>query len=166
MKRIAFLLAIISIVLTSIDAQQVNDNIDHIAFRFSHSRRIPNSFVEIELIKRKSETTVYVNSTPMNNDKQWERTRIDTSFMIENTIFEELTNQVLLLTKIDLNRALFLGAGLDGTASTIEFGKYGATVAYKFWDPDYLTDKRGLSVFFDLCKKIIKIGGLDPQEIF
>jgi hypothetical protein len=50
--------------------------------------------------------------------------------------------------------------------ATIEFGKYGATIAYGFWNPDELTEDRGISDFFDLCKNIVIIGGLNPAETF
>ena len=143
--------------------QQVNDKIDYIAFRFSHSLRIPYSQVTIEIIKRQTETIVEVHSKPMNNDNEWKSSKIDKSFGIEEKIFIELTNEVLDLNKIDLKKALV--GGVDGTECAIEFGTYGSTVTYKFWSPDYDTRKRELTDFMRLCKELIKIGGLDPSKV-
>jgi hypothetical protein len=144
-------------------AQQINDKIEYIGFKNEHSRRILNQKVTIELIKRQFETVVKVKSNPMNNDKQWEKTKIDTTFTIETKLFIELANEVLILNKTDLNKALT--GGLDGTECEIEFGQFGSTLTYKFWTPDYDTEQRGLTDFLKLCKKLIDIGGLNPVDI-
>ncbi len=166
MKRIALLVTLMTLGLIPSKAQQLTKNINHIVFQFSHSKRIPNHYLEIELIKRESSTRVHVNSTPMNNDRNWRNTKIDTTYFVDNVVFERLAVQAVTLTKIDLYRAFILEAGLDGTNATIKFGKYGATIAYSFWNPEDLTEDRGLSDFFDLCKSIVMIGGLNPVEIF
>ena len=100
---------------------------------------------------------------PMNSDKRWEKTKVDTIFSIDSEKFIELANDMLILSKIDLNKAMT--GGLDGTECTIEFGQYGSTVAYKFWTPDYNTKQRGLTDFLILCKKLIEVGGLKSNEI-
>jgi hypothetical protein len=166
MNRIALILALMTLTLLPSNAQQLIENINHLVFRFSHSKRIPNHYVEIELIKRESITRVHVNSTPMDNDRNWINTKVDTTYFVENSVFERLAIQAVTLTNIDLYRAFNLEAGLDGTTATIMFGKYGATVSYRFWNPDHLTEYRGLSDFYDLCKNIVLIGGLKPEEIF
>jgi len=143
--------------------QQTNDKIDYIGFKFYHSLRFVNHEVSIEIIKRKSEVVVKTTSTPMNNDKEWENTKIDTSFTIDKSKFIELTNKVSELNKINLNKAMI--GGLDGTLCTIEFGTYGSTVSYKFWTPDCDTKERELSYFLNLCKILIETGGLEPKEI-
>lgn len=162
-NRIILLISILTMISSICFAKQINDKIEYIAFKFDHSRRIPNKNVTIEIIKRQSEIVVKVKSTPMNSDKQWEKTKIDTTFTIDKKKFIELANDMLILNKIDLNKALT--GGLDGTECTIEFGQYKSTVAYKFWSPDYDTKQRGLSDFLSLCKKLIEVGGLNPKEI-
>lgn len=144
-------------------AQQVNEKINYIAFKFEHSRRIPNYMVTIEIIKRQAETVVKVNSIPRGSDKRWANTKIDTSFIIASKLFVDLANEVLALNKTNLTKALL--GGKDGTECTIEFGTFGSTVAYKFWSPDYDTEQRGLTDFLKLCKKLIEIGGLKTKEI-
>jgi hypothetical protein len=144
-------------------SQQINDNIDYIAFKFEHSRRIPYNQVTIEINKRESETEVKVHSIPMNNDKQWENTKIDKSFKIDTKLFTELANEVMVLNKIDLKKALT--GGLDGTECSIEFGTFGSTVTYKFFSPDVETENRDLIDFLNICKKIIEIGGFNPKDI-
>jgi len=144
--------------------QQVIEKVDYIAFRFDHSRRIPFNHVTIEIIKRQTEIIVKTHSVPMNNDKNWEASKIDKSFNIDSKVFGELINEVLTLNKTDLNKALI--GGLDGTECAIEFGTFGSTVTYKFWSPDYDTEKRGLKDFMKLCNKLIEVGGLNPNEIF
>lgn len=144
-------------------AQKVSDKIEYIAFKFSHSR-ISNSNLEIRLIKRPSEIAVLVNSMPMERNKRWDCSIIDTCFYIDRSRFDELAIEVLELTKLDLYMA-FEMAGLDGILCSIEFGGYGNTLTYSFWSPDSRTEFRGLSTFVELCKKLILIGGLKPEEI-
>jgi hypothetical protein len=159
------MLSFLLLTLTSVIcfAQQTNDKIDYLAFNFSHSLRIPNHIVSVEIIKRQMEVMVQVKSTPMNDDKGWKSTIVDTSFTIDKTKFIELANKVVGFNKIDLTKAM--AGGLDGTECTIEFGTFGSTVAYKFWSPDYDTNKRDLSDFLSLCKTLIETGGFEPKEI-
>ncbi|MFC0879019.1 hypothetical protein ACE01N_20660, partial [Saccharicrinis sp. FJH2] len=162
-NRIIILISILTMISGICLAQQTNDKIKYIAFKFEHSRRIPNHNIIIEVIKRQSEIVVKVKSNPMNSNTQWEKTKVDTTFSIDSKKFIELANDMSILNKIDLNKALT--GGLDGTECYIEFGQYGSTVAYKFWSPDCDTKQRGLSDFLNLCEKLIKVGGLKPEDI-
>lgn len=146
-------------------AQNLEDLITHVSFSFAHSLRIPYNKVHIKIIKRQNETEVLVRSEAMNNDKTWAYSVIDTSFLIDKEIFEGLSHELSFLTQMDLRRPFLIDAGLDGTTCVIEFGCYGNTVSYKFWTPDSGTAPRGLTKFLELCKEIIRIGGLDPDEI-
>lgn len=144
-------------------AQKSNDKIDYIAFDFRHSLRIPNHTVSVEIITRQNEVIVKVKSYPMKDAEQWKNTIVDTSFTIDKDKFIELTNKAVDLKGIDLKKAAI--SGEDGTECSIEFGSFGNTITYKFWSPDYETNKRGLFKFVDLCKELIKVGGLNPKEI-
>ena len=162
-NRTIFVILILTMISSIGMAQQSNEKIDYIAFRFEHSRRIPYKKVSIELIKRQTETVVKVYLVPGNNEKQWKASKLDTTFTIKKSLFTEISNEVSALNKIDLTRA-FIG-GKDGTECVIEFGTFGSTIAYKFWSPDYETAQRGLSDFLSLCKRMIVVGGLNPKEI-
>lgn len=162
-SRLVLLISFLTMISSICIAQQINDKIEYIAFKFEHSKRIPNQSVKIEIIKRQSEIVVKVKSNPMKNNEQWKRTKVDTTFSIDSKKFIELANNMSILKKIDLKKAMI--SGLDGTECTIEFGQFGSTVAYKFWSPNYDTKKRGLTDFLILCKKLIKVGGLKPNEI-
>ena len=163
--KINLILLIFSLTMASRTcfAQQSNDKIDYIAFRFEHSLRIPYNRVIIEMINGQSEIEVKVHSVPMNNDKQWDNTKIDKSFKIDTKLFTDLANEVFALNKIDLKKAMT--GGLDGTECSIEFGTFGSTVTYKFWSPDVETKNRDLTDFIRICKKMIEIGGLNPKDI-
>ena len=143
--------------------QQKNDKITYIKFAFWHSLRIPNHTVSIEIIKRQSEFIVKVKSTPMNDDIKWKYSKVDTSFYINKNKFIELSKKTSELNKINLNKAIV--RGIDGTECTIEFGNYGNTISYKFWSPNYDTEKRELVHFLNFCKILIETGELKPKEI-
>lgn len=158
-----FFMLILVFLSLACTAQKSNDKIDYIAFDFSHSLRIPNHTVSIEIIERQNEVVVNVKSYPMKDAEQWQSTIVDTSFTIDKDQFIELINKAKDLKKIDL--AIATLNGLDGTECSIEFGTKGNTTKYKFWTPDYETNTRGLSDFLDLCKELIKVGGLNPKDV-
>jgi hypothetical protein len=160
---IALLVILLNVSLTA-ESQQNSQNICYVGFKLVHSRRIPNQIVEINIIRKQEETIVKVVTNPKNNDTQWSKTKIDTSFVVSNNILTDLSNNILHLKDIDLNKA-FQPAGLDGTSCTVTFGTFGNTISYKFWTPDSMTDFRCLTEFLNICKTILKIGGLKPEEI-
>jgi hypothetical protein len=145
--------------------QENNQNISYVEFKLIHSKRIPNQMVDIKIIRQQDETIVNVTTNPRNDDIKWSKTKIDTSFVVNNNILTDLSNNIVQLKDIDFNKA-FQSAGLDGTSCTLTFGTFGNTISYKFWTPDSMTEFRGLSEFLNICKTIIKIGGLKPEEIF
>jgi hypothetical protein len=69
------------------------------------------------------------------------------------------------LSKIDLYRAMTKG-GIESTAFILEFGTWGVTVSYRFSEPDILTELRSLNDFLIICEKMIKIGGLNSNDLF
>jgi hypothetical protein len=163
-NKLTFLILILTITVGESFGQQLTSKIDFVTFEFSHSKRIPYSSIKINIENRPEECSVQVYSSAKNNDKEWKYSVIDTTYVIESNVFNELVKDVLLLNKIDLNR-VFLEGGLDGTTCVISFGTFGNSISYHFWTPDNLTELRGLENFLVICKKMIRIGGLDPKEI-
>jgi hypothetical protein len=145
--------------------QNKNSKIDYIAFKLAHSMRITNHIVEIEIKNSKNGASVRVISIPMKGYKEYEHAKIDKFYKIESKIFLDLIKDVNDLSKIDLKKALGDGIGVDGTGCKIEFGTKLKTKDYGFWSPDYKTEKRGLTGFLNLCKKIIKIGKMKPDDV-
>jgi len=144
--------------------QQENNPITDIRFHYSHSMRIPFSSVNIEFHKNlKNKAKIFIESTAENDNPKWKYSVIDTSYVIENKIFEEIAIKVKNLEKIDLNKAYEIGA--DGSTCTISFGGNGKEISYSFWIPEVDTEKRGLTDFYNLCKEIISICKLDLKQI-
>jgi len=144
-------------------AQELIDKISYISFELQHTRRAPNNHVLIEIEKKQNETIVKSSSIPSDDSKKWAKTKVDTSFSFDSKVFVELLDNVLLIENINLNNAFLEGA--DGTYCSIEFGTFGNSIKYKFWSPTCMTEYRGLNDFLNLCKRIIIIGGLIPEEI-
>jgi hypothetical protein len=157
--KTAFAILLISFFPRAVIAQQLNERIDNITFRFSDPQI--NQKVIIELIKRQKEDVIKVNSRIDNLKK---KSIIDTTFVIEQNLFDELVNEVVALNKTDLCKAFSIG-GYDGTYWTIQFGGNGNSISYNFWSPKSLTEPRGLTDFMKLCKRIIEISGLNSENI-
>lgn len=139
------------------------NQINFVNFEFTHSRRIPNHKVSIRIIKRINETEVIVHSDPMNNDPKWLKTKINKRFKIKTNVYNKLSKNLLILTKINFDKATCNGK--DGTTCSIEIGKLGASKTYTIWSPNYDTKNRELVEYLKLCKQIIIIGKLDPKII-
>jgi hypothetical protein len=141
------------------NAQQLNEKIDNITLRFSDPMH--NHQLIIEIIKRQKEIVMKVNSSIDNRVK---KSKIDTTFTIDNNLFTELVNEVIALNKIDLSKAFSIG-GYDGTYCTIQFGGNGNSIRYSFWSPNCLTEERGITNFLNLSRKIISTSGLESESI-
>lgn len=159
---IFFLLIAFTYTTDSIGAPKHN-YIDYIGLKFEHSRRIPNHIIHIELIKRQSEFVARVKSEPMDSSREFINTRIDKTISIDKTLFIEIAGEILKFREINLKKAFL--SGKDGTECSIEFGKFGNTLTYKFWTADYKTKVRDLTHFLAVFRKILKIGGFNPDEI-
>ena len=165
MKRKIFYIFFSLISITTLcSAQQLSDKINYITFKLYHSKRIPHQSVAITINKKNNEYWVHVSSIPKDSNIKWKQTSIDTTYKLDNKIFIELANDVLTLPKIDLNKA-FVKPGLDGTTCSIEFGTFGNTIAFNFWTPDSDTENRDLTDYLEICKRIITIGRLNPEDI-
>jgi hypothetical protein len=159
---IIFLLCVDS---STVFAQELNERINYIGFKFTCSKRVPYNSITIKFNKHGDDVTLKIFSKPLSDDNQWANTIVDTSLMIRSEIFDQLIHEVLSLNKIDLYKA-FEMAGLDGTNCTIEFGSFGNTIGYTFWTPSARTEQRGLTNFLNLCKKIVMIGGFNEEILY
>ena len=54
---------------------------------------------------------------------------------------------------------------MDGYNCTISYKKRGKMFSYTYTVPTLNTKERGLEAFEDICKRILKIGGLKPENI-
>ena len=163
-----------------VQGQHSMDNIDFVSFRFQHSLRIPNHYIVIEFDKQKTNkkdlysvqeqannayyTTIKINSMPSSNDPQWNSTKIDTSYVIDNSLFNALVQDIALLDCIDIRSAIM--DGLDGNECVLEYGTRSNSITYKFWSPEFRTKERGLVEFYNLCMKTISIAGFSQKNIF
>lgn len=146
-------------------SQEFKSKINYIGFEFSHSRRIPYHIISINILKGKDNADVHILSKPMNDEKKWANTAIDTSTIISIETFNQLVEEVIKLNKIDLFKA-FEPAGLDGTSCEIRFGSYSNYIGYTFWAPFSLTEQRGLTDFQRICQKIIVICGFNEDILY
>jgi len=166
MTKAKHLFPIILLLLTltfNCPAQQINDKIDYIALKFTHSLRIANHSIVIELLKRPDGVVVIVKSKPIYDYESLRYTVIDTAYSMSHGMFNDLSTKAQNLYRINLSKAL--GSGYDGTECAIEFGTYRSKVSYQFWSLDYKTKKRDLTTFLDICKSMLKIGGFKPKRI-
>jgi hypothetical protein len=51
--------------------------------------------------------------------------------------------------------------GLDGTNWYLEYTIDGKIKSYEFWSPELRTGARELTVFMDMCKKLLELAHID-----
>ena len=137
--------------------------IDRIKFELTHSLRIPDYIVTIEMRKKKDMVFTHVTSDPMKKINEWKHTVVDTSYSIDTSLFFRIAASLQKISKKDIENA---GVdGLDGYTCMIAFGNEDSLSYYSVWSPDYATKKRKLSEFLAACKLIIKTAGLKPKKI-
>jgi hypothetical protein len=138
-------------------------NIKEISFHFEHSLRIPNYKVDIEMNKRFDGIFLHVTSMPMTGHVGWDSTRIDTTYKIDQALFDKVLSSVGKISSKDLQSAG--GTGDDGTSCEIRFGDFQNYTSYVVWTPNYDSKKRKTEDFLNACREFIKAAKLDSREI-
>jgi len=162
-KTLIKTLIVFIVILTICSCQQEKYKIEIINLTIEHSKRIPYASISIRLTREKSETKAHLVSSPRNDDEEWKYSRIDTIITIDNKTFDELDYASNNLMKKDLSKSEM--DGKDGTESVLVFGTNSAMTLYKFWSPDYETETRGLTEYLEICKKLVEVVGLKPDDI-
>lgn len=183
MKKILFIFALSLISIKAISQNEENNfNITHVNLKINHSRRIPDSqiFVDIKYIRGKH--TVRLTSTPKKNSanlirknkkvtlesrpygKEWEHTKIDTTFFIGEKKFEDVKASLKKIDPDDFftyESAIFL----DGYSTKLSYIGSSGEVSYGFSNPNITTESRGLSRYMCTCALILETAGLGKGKI-
>ncbi len=163
-KKILLLL----ILLTSYTVETFGQDhgIYYVKFDFYHSRRIPNHHVSVNFQRYGDSISVHVISKPMSNQSdKWNRTKIDSTFVLDKTEFDKIVQAVQKINCADIAAGLDF-TGLDGTVCEISYGGISTGISYTVWTPNYDTKKRNLEDYMEACKFILVTVKLDPKEIF
>jgi len=139
------------------------EKIDVISFKFEHSLRIPFYKVSIEITKRYKGIYLELHSSPKDGFKNWENTRIDTTFLIDANTFNKVLNSVRKISSQDLESSLV--SGEDGTSCEIRYGNFQNAISYLVWTPGLDSATRKTEDFLMACKEIIIAAKLDPNKI-
>lgn len=142
---------------------QDNRDVTFISFELTHSRRISNHHVFINIINKNKRSSVHLIATSLGETKIRIYKVKDTSFTIIDEKFKEVNAAILQLQQIDTSKGIV--NGIDGTNCKVEFGSANKTVKYEFWSPDYETEQRGLTDFLNACNKIIEAAHLQPKDV-
>ncbi len=142
---------------------QDDNEISFISFELTHSLRIPNHHVFINIINKNKQPCVHLISTPSTRIRRRIFKATDSTFLIGIDTFKQLSADVLKLNNIDVVKANL--DGRDGTTCKIEYGSADKVVKYEFWSPDFETEQRGLTNFLNACKKIIDAEYLRPKDV-
>jgi len=162
--RIAKILGIVFFVLITLNTCKVkNNSVDYIKLEIDQSRRFVNNKVSIEITKEKFNYLIHIKSLPMFRKQEWEKTRIDTTFFIENKDLKQLSEEVVKLIKCDFSKSEVVG--LDGASYSIKFRFEGKEKEYNIWSPNCDTEKRGLTHYLKVCELIVETVGLKTKEI-
>jgi hypothetical protein len=155
---VILLFALISLTMCKNDT----DKVAYIRFELENSRRIPNNKVLIEITKRNSQYILHLRSYPLGQSK-WEKTRIDTTFSIDNATFKKVSREVIQLTNSDFSKSE--RTILDGFSSSIKFGFKEQERTYNIDTPNLDTEERGLVDYLKVCELIIQTAGLKTVDV-
>jgi hypothetical protein len=64
-------------------AQELAEKIENISLTVGNARRIPYHIVKIKITNKENIIKVNVSSKPKNEDKEWQYSKIDTTFIID-----------------------------------------------------------------------------------
>jgi hypothetical protein len=135
-------------------------------FEFTHSLRIPDHHVTVDLFERPWIRTdgieVHAVSEAMVGHG-WEEMARDTTFLVSEKEFERLLEAVGRIEVPKVRSTDDLSVGCDGYHSVVEYGDLQNSVAIKIWAP---SERRGPVGYFVACKEFLKLGGFDPEKIF
>jgi hypothetical protein len=101
-NSLTLLIFIMAIISEPCFAQEAEDKIDIIKITVYPPRR-PYSQISIEIIKTHTTTRdvwVNVKSVPgIHNEEKWKASKMDTTFIIDKKIFDDLANEVVPILK-------------------------------------------------------------------
>ena len=165
MRKILFIF-VLSLIPIKVISQNEKDNfnISRVNLKVNSARRIPDNkiYVEISYVRRKYE--VRLESKPLNDDKLWEDTKIDTTFFIDKKKFEDIKAS---LKKIDPND-FFTDKSydiLDGYSTKLTYSRSSGEVSYGFSNPNAITESRGLTRYLCTCALILETAGLGKGKV-
>lgn len=159
-------LTIIIVLLSSLTSFG-QDEIYNISFHYTHSLRIPNHYIDIEVSRRGNELKLHVNTKAVIESKEWSRENIDTTFIITKEQFTSLTAAVRKISCTNIAKEIgTFSTGEDGNTCEITYGSFQNSITYKIWSPDYETSDRGLADFYNCCLLIAKTARLKPTILF
>jgi hypothetical protein len=136
----------ITAILLLVAATVARANEPLVSLDYSHSRRIPNSHVQITV---DSHGVLAVATESRGKDK------VARKIQLTPVKLQELKKE---LEEVDWKRvSADKVKGLDGTSVQLSYGKQSASL----WSPDYDSKKRGLSRIQKIIESIFDLSGLD-----
>ncbi len=137
--------------------------ITYINLHFSHSLRIPYKTVDIEVVKRKSEVVLFLTSKPANEDSKWDYSNKSEEYKISDQEFNNLLDQLEKINTKDIAQH-FGEFTLDSYSTTITFGGISNKISYTLGSLIKEEDS-SLKYYMSLCKDLLVLAQLDPDEI-
>ena len=137
-----------------------------ISLEFEHSLRIPNGYVNIELVRTSEIAYAEVKSAPLDDDEDWLHTKVDTSFQISIKHFDRIMGLVKDIPVQEIySKIEHSGVGADGTNCIIKYGNFDYQIAISIWSPGYKPKSRKTVEFLTAFKEILKVGGFNPGKV-
>ncbi len=133
-----------------------------ISFEVIHFKKLYNGHTEVYITQQADSCKIEIAVSPIQNPEQIFR-KMDTAFLIQPAIFNELKILITEFSNIDIDKALVIGH--DGEFSSIKYGSPGSSVEYEFWSPEFETKQRGLTNFLKACHKIIEAAHLQTEDV-
>ena len=78
--------------------------------------------------------------------------------------FESIISSIKLIKSTDISNE-FSKNGIHGYSCSIEFGGYSTSIKYQVWSPGQNPNERGIQNFYESCKLILSIAGINPRKV-
>lgn len=143
------------------------DGIYEIALHYSHSLRITDHYVDVDISRQGDEYNLHVKTKALGDNEELNKKKMDTTFAISKEQFLSIIESIKKISCVDIAKDVETDRnGMDGNTCEIMYGSFDSSIAYKICTPDYDTSKRGLIEFYNCCLLIAKTAKLKSTILF
>ena len=138
-------------------------NIRNVSLEIVSARRIPYNKISVDIFLKK-ECRIKVKSIPLEDEKKWAYSKMDTVFLLNARNFERIKSSLKRLEPNDFftdEQYSFKG----GYTSVLKYGGLGGDISYTFRSPNTRTETRGLNYYMCTCALILETAGFSKADI-
>jgi hypothetical protein len=138
---------------------------DTIVLHFTHNRKIQCHDIVVKILNKDSSSTAINTRTdcaPYYTGYEWKNYEFEGTIKIDE--YRSLLNMIAGFDDSLLTNDKMTVQGTDGTTWSLVVKLQNVKREFTIWSPDFDTKKRKLNSFYSLCKSILKLGHINPEN--